>query len=198
MSRSLQVFSFATLALLIAANSCIADAARWPWQSSIKQYNGRLQALSEASDEDPKDPKDAFLSAQSRPLPAALALLHSLEADKAAKTAPLGLDATATVFSSKTPLAQRADALADTSQQKFDLGRATMFARMTSTAYCSNVDVIMAWNCTRCLMGVKGFATHSVVFDHAWDLLGYVGYSTVLNGIVVAFRGTDSNSWGNW
>jgi hypothetical protein len=98
-----------------------------------------------------KDPKDAFLSAQPRPLPAALALLHSLEADKAAKTAPLGLDATATVFSSKTPLAQRADALADTSQQKFDLGRATMFARMTSTAYCSNVDVIMAWNCTRCL-----------------------------------------------
>jgi hypothetical protein len=82
-----------------------------------------------------KDPKDAFLSAQPRPLPAALALLHSLEADKAAKT-------------SKTPLA---DALADTSQQKFDLGRATMFARMTSTAYCSNVDVIMAWNCTRCL-----------------------------------------------
>ena len=106
------------------------------------------------------------------------------------------MDATATVFSSTASLSR--GALADTSEQNFDLGRAIMFARMTSTAYCSNVDVIMAWNCTRCLMGVKGFTTHSVVFDHTWDLLGYVGYSTALDGIVVAFRGTDSNSWGNW
>ena len=37
-----------------------------------------------------------------------------------------------------------------------------------------------------------------VVFDEGWDLLGFVGYSQPLDGIVVAFRGTDSHSIYNW
>jgi hypothetical protein len=37
-----------------------------------------------------------------------------------------------------------------------------------------------------------------VVFDSAWDLLGFVGYSEPLDAIVVAFRGTDSHSIYNW
>ncbi len=37
-----------------------------------------------------------------------------------------------------------------------------------------------------------------VVFDRQWDLLGYVGYDALRDAVVVAFRGTDSHSWGNW
>lgn len=37
-----------------------------------------------------------------------------------------------------------------------------------------------------------------VVFDDAWDLQGYVGWSEPLQAIVIAFRGTDSHSIYNW
>lgn len=36
------------------------------------------------------------------------------------------------------------------------------------------------------------------IFDAAWDLQGFVGFSKPLGAIVVAFRGTDSHSIYNW
>jgi hypothetical protein len=37
-----------------------------------------------------------------------------------------------------------------------------------------------------------------VTFDRQWDLLGFTGYDSEAGAVVVAFRGTDSHSWGNW
>ncbi len=37
-----------------------------------------------------------------------------------------------------------------------------------------------------------------MVFDQQWDLLAYTGYDQAQDAVVVAFRGTDSHSWGNW
>ncbi|GFH05988.1 lipase_3 domain-containing protein, partial [Haematococcus lacustris] len=42
------------------------------------------------------------------------------------------------------------------------------------------------------------FDLDQVVFDVQWDLLAYIGYLPSQDAIVVAFRGTDSSSWGNW
>lgn len=89
------------------------------------------------------------------------------------------------------------DASGDGSPSSFDLERAKRMARVTSIAYCSDVPVISAWNCTRCLR-VPGFTAYEVVFDQVWDLLGFTGYDATHDAIVVAFRGTDSHSWNNW
>ncbi|MEW5319665.1 MAG: hypothetical protein WDW38_010805 [Sanguina aurantia] len=71
------------------------------------------------------------------------------------------------------------------------------FAHFTAIAYCSIPDLLVQWNCTRCKQ-IAGFQPVSVVRDSRWNLLAYIGYYSPLNAIVVAFRGTDSSSWGNW
>ena len=77
----------------------------------------------------------------------------------------------------------------------FDVART--LSRYVAVAYC-NISNIQPWNCSRCGGDASGFTTERVVFDPAWDLLGYVGYSQPLGAIVVAFRGTDSHSIYNW
>lgn len=50
----------------------------------------------------------------------------------------------------------------------------------------------------RCNKRAQAFETYSTIDDVAWDLKAYTGWSSSLPGIVVAFRGTDSHSIGNW
>ena len=52
--------------------------------------------------------------------------------------------------------------------------------------------------CGRCNQRAREFETFSTIDDIAWDLKAYTGWSPSLPGIVVAFRGTDSHSIGNW
>lgn len=47
-------------------------------------------------------------------------------------------------------------------------------------------------------LAVDSFEMELVLWKGDWDLLGFVGWSPVINGAVVAFRGTDSRSIHNW
>lgn len=47
-------------------------------------------------------------------------------------------------------------------------------------------------------LAVDSFEMELVLWKRDWDLLGFVGWSPVINGAVVAFRGTDSRSIHNW
>eukprot|EP00887_Chlorella_sp_A99_P003551 scaffold7.g3551.t1 len=78
-----------------------------------------------------------------------------------------------------------------------DFRAARLLSSYVAIAYC-NVSNIAAWNCSRCGSESPGFAPQVAVFDAAWDLQGYVGFSAELDAIVVAFRGTDSHSYYNW
>ncbi|KAI3434954.1 hypothetical protein D9Q98_003008 [Chlorella vulgaris] len=78
-----------------------------------------------------------------------------------------------------------------------DFAVAWRLSSYVAISYC-NVSSIAGWNCTRCGGISADFTPEQVVFDSAWDLLGFVGYSEPLDAIVVAFRGTDSHSIYNW
>jgi hypothetical protein len=80
-----------------------------------------------------------------------------------------------------------------------DPAAARALAALVAVAYCAP-SRLAAWNCSRCAPpdAPGGFTIRKVVFDPRWDLLAYVGWSDALDAIVVAFRGTDSHSLGNW
>ena len=75
-----------------------------------------------------------------------------------------------------------------------DIGVAKSVSELVAASYC-NPKTLRNWNCSRC---VEGFQIKNVIFDPIWDLLGFVGWSDELDGIVVSFRGTDSHSYYNW
>lgn len=45
---------------------------------------------------------------------------------------------------------------------------------------------------------MAGMEVGRTIYDEGWDLFGYTGYSTLMNGIIVSFKGTDSHSIYNW
>lgn len=51
--------------------------------------------------------------------------------------------------------------LAEDSALQFDLEQAKLLARFTSVAYCSDVEVISSWNCSRC-QRIPGFEPYEV------------------------------------
>lgn len=75
-----------------------------------------------------------------------------------------------------------------------DIGVATEVSELVAATYCSPLH-LEYWNCSRCS---ERFELERVVFDPLWDLLGFVGWSDDLDGIVISFRGTDSHSYYNW
>ncbi|KAK9808570.1 hypothetical protein WJX73_010249 [Symbiochloris irregularis] len=94
-------------------------------------------------------------------------------------------------------LEEAQDRLRNRSHLPLALEMARTMARYTSVVYCKDEN-IMAWNCSRCNERAAAFSTFSTIEDAAWDLKAYTGWSPSLPGIVVAFRGTDSHSVGNW
>ena len=50
----------------------------------------------------------------------------------------------------------------------------------------------------RCQGKMAGMELGRTIYDEGWDLFGYTGYSPLVNGIVVSFKGTDSHSLYNW
>ncbi|PSC76800.1 alpha beta-hydrolase [Micractinium conductrix] len=78
-----------------------------------------------------------------------------------------------------------------------DFDTAWVLSSYVAISYC-NASSIAAWNCSRCDGMSAGVTPEEVVFDDAWDLQGYVGWSEPLQAIVIAFRGTDSHSIYNW
>lgn len=45
---------------------------------------------------------------------------------------------------------------------------------------------------------MAGFEVGRTIYDEGWDLFGYTGYSSLMGGIIVSFKGTDSHSIYNW
>lgn len=78
-----------------------------------------------------------------------------------------------------------------------DFQTAWTLSSYVAISYC-NTSSIAAWNCSRCDGIAAGFTPERAIFDAAWDLQGFVGFSKPLGAIVVAFRGTDSHSIYNW
>ena len=75
-----------------------------------------------------------------------------------------------------------------------DMGVARRLADVVSATYCSPEN-LAAWNCSRCSDDLESV---TLTWDPQWDLLGVVGWSKALDGIVISFRGTDSHSYYNW
>lgn len=75
-----------------------------------------------------------------------------------------------------------------------DIDVARSVSKLVAATYC-NAETLQNWNCTRCK---NDFQLEKAIFDPLWDLQGFVGWSDTLNGIVIAFRGTDSHSYYNW
>ena len=70
---------------------------------------------------------------------------------------------------------------------------------MSASAPCACGTLLtFPWCACRCTGRASQFETFSTIDDEAWDLKAYTGWSPSLPGIVVAFRGTDSRSIGNW
>ncbi len=84
--------------------------------------------------------------------------------------------------------------LARAQQGLVDMGVARRLADVVSATYCSPEN-LAAWNCTRCSDDLESV---TLTWDPQWDLLGIVGWSKALDGIVISFRGTDSHSYYNW
>lgn len=84
-------------------------------------------------------------------------------------------------------------ALAVSTQASYDPKTALHMAYMSSIAY-DPLSSINSWSCSRCsrfpLINVKGFS------NSVGDLQGFAGFSSSLNGIVLAFRG--SSNIQNW
>ena len=75
-----------------------------------------------------------------------------------------------------------------------DMGVARRLSEFVSATYCSPEN-IAAWNCSRCSDDLD---LVTLTWDPEWDLVGVVGWSKALDGIVISFRGTDSHSYYNW
>jgi predicted alpha/beta hydrolase family esterase len=71
-------------------------------------------------------------------------------------------------------------------------------ASYAAASYCSP-GTITNWTCDRCTSErVEGFVPAAVVYDEAWNLQAYIGFSPELASILVVFRGTKSSSLTNW
>ena len=79
----------------------------------------------------------------------------------------------------------------------FDVSEGVTMAEYAAAAYCPP-EIIGNWTCPRCGGLTANFEPHAVVHDDAWNLQGYVGYSTELQKAMVVFRGTIGSSLENW
>lgn len=77
---------------------------------------------------------------------------------------------------------------------QFDMDVARRLSQVVSATYCTPENLVN-WNCSRCLDDLERV---TLIEDPSWDLLGVVGWSEALDGVVVSFRGTDSHSYYNW
>jgi len=73
------------------------------------------------------------------------------------------------------------------------------YLMLAYSAYCPK-DVLGSWTCKFCNNNsdVSSFKVNSFIFDRRTNSFGYAAYSSALNQIVIAYRGTESNSIRNW
>eukprot|EP00882_Tetradesmus_deserticola_P002590 GHRQ01002755.1.p1 GENE.GHRQ01002755.1~~GHRQ01002755.1.p1 ORF type:complete len:377 (+),score=93.13 GHRQ01002755.1:172-1302(+) len=122
------------------------------------------------------------------------------EAAQEQRQGPLANPALHTVFAADSAIGRRAVQASLKRPEKsagFDPSKAAKLAQLQSIAYCSALQDVATWNCTRCAQ-LPDFQPHLVHFDASWDLLGYAGYWPSMQAKVLVFRGTDSSSWYNW
>ena len=79
----------------------------------------------------------------------------------------------------------------------FDASEGVTLAEYAAAAYCPP-ETISNWTCPRCAGLTANFEPHAVVYDEAWNLQGYVGYSSEFQKLMVVFRGTIGSSLENW
>lgn len=75
-----------------------------------------------------------------------------------------------------------------------DISVARSVSELVAASYCTP-ERLRNWTCERCH---NNFILEKAIFDPLWDLQAFVGWSDDVDGIVVAFRGTDSHSYYNW
>jgi len=77
----------------------------------------------------------------------------------------------------------------------YDRSAAVRLLYFAYASYCP-ASAVQAWTCQHCQE--SGFKVLSLLSDTGKNTFGYVGYSSKLNEIIVAFRGTVSSSIKNW
>uniref|UniRef100_A0A7N0UMQ9 Fungal lipase-type domain-containing protein n=1 Tax=Kalanchoe fedtschenkoi TaxID=63787 RepID=A0A7N0UMQ9_KALFE len=75
---------------------------------------------------------------------------------------------------------------------------ATILVEYASAVYMSDLTQLFTWTCARCDGLTKGFDVIELIVDVQNCLQAYVGVSTNLNAVVIAFRGTQERSIQNW
>lgn len=75
---------------------------------------------------------------------------------------------------------------------------ATTLVRYASAVYLSDLEDLFTWTCSRCDGVTEGFEVIELVVDVEYCLQAFVGVSSDLNAIIIAFRGTQENSVQNW
>lgn len=164
---------------------------RWPNGSAASPVVLRIPAVTG----DWQD-KDSSLRAWRTPSPSALLKPPQVHQDQQSKWHRFDVaEASVLVPSSLAWMTDGRRMSGRAQQGRLDMDVARAVSRLVAASYC-NVSSLAAWNCTRC--ATSGFELKKVVFDQLWDLLGFVGWSDELDGVVVAFRGTDSRSYYNW
>eukprot|EP00252_Welwitschia_mirabilis_P016827 TRINITY_DN373_c0_g1_i1.p1 TRINITY_DN373_c0_g1~~TRINITY_DN373_c0_g1_i1.p1 ORF type:complete len:264 (+),score=31.18 TRINITY_DN373_c0_g1_i1:369-1160(+) len=75
---------------------------------------------------------------------------------------------------------------------------AVILAQYASAVYTSDLDALIAWNCSRCDGLTKDFVMAELIVDVENCLQALVGVAEDLGAIVIAIRGTQENSIRNW
>ncbi|CAM6117488.1 unnamed protein product [Calypogeia fissa] len=67
-----------------------------------------------------------------------------------------------------------------------------------AAVYIENSAKLLTWSCSRCQGLTRNFNIVELVIDEPHRLQAYVGIAEDLKSVVVAFRGTQENSYQNW
>lgn len=78
----------------------------------------------------------------------------------------------------------------------YDQNYAKLALYFSASAYC-DTDTVSSWSCISCGY-TPSFELREVSYDPSLNTFGYIGYDAGRNLIVVAFRGTEPESFVNW
>eukprot|EP00123_Amoebidium_parasiticum_P022136 comp8077_c0_seq1/m.3566 comp8077_c0_seq1/g.3566 ORF comp8077_c0_seq1/g.3566 comp8077_c0_seq1/m.3566 type:complete len:360 (-) comp8077_c0_seq1:111-1190(-) len=80
----------------------------------------------------------------------------------------------------------------------FDIAEAMEYLTLANIAYCDPAVVFPKWNCSICTGAWQDFQIAEWLYDPAYDIHGFYGYSPSSNAVVVVYRGTQMYHLKNW
>uniref|UniRef100_A0A0D6R374 Fungal lipase-type domain-containing protein n=1 Tax=Araucaria cunninghamii TaxID=56994 RepID=A0A0D6R374_ARACU len=75
---------------------------------------------------------------------------------------------------------------------------AKILAQYASAVYMTDLDALISWTCSRCNGLTKRFQMVELIVDVENCLQAFVGIAEDIGATVIAFRGTQENSFRNW